>query len=473
MDIGQILQNNNPLNSFAQGFQIGSVMRQQSALNKQREIEAAKQYQLEERAKLLQNDVAALSQTTDPFERMTGLNNVMLKYPEMADKFKTQATYYGDEVKNNAINQLLPALNALNLGNKDVAVQRLQTASEAFKNSGNTRGAGALDAYITDIQSAKDVGPLVQTGYMTLAGIIGPDKLMETLSKSQEYAQKQATLPSEIVKVQSEATVKAEEAKRAPMETTIKAEEVIQAPLKTQEQAAATSIKQTEATNAPALARLDIANKQANLDLTNKQKLVAVANAAKISAETERLTKQIAKGQYDISDPEKRFDFEKKLRDEYKSNTTDFTKTRDAYDRMTAIYDTYLKPDKSGKVTIPQGETAKTREAKQAAGDIGLIFNYMKMLDPGSTVREGEFATAANAAGVTDQARNLYNKIASGERLTPEQRAAYYGQAKDLYKKSKGRADDVQKSLTVVVDSYGLNKDNVFSVPKGTVGRVK
>lgn len=472
MDIGQILQNNNPLNSFAQGFQIGSVMRQQSAMAKQKEAEAAKTAQIEKRAAELQTDISELTKTADPYERMTGLNNIMLKYPEMADKFKSQASYYGDEIKNNAMNTLLPALNALNMGNKDVAIQRLQTASEAFKNSGNTRGAQALDSYISDIGSATDVGPLVQTGYITLASILGPDKLAETLKNSQEYAQKQATMPSEISKVASGAAIEAEKAKQAPMETAIKAEQVKQEPYKTQEQIATTAIKQTEAKNAPALGDLAIKQANATLQLTNQQKAESVARARKVSEEIAKLTKQVANGTIDITDPEKRFDFEKKIRDEYTSKTSEFTKTRDAYDRMSAIYNTYLKPDKNGKVTLPAGETQEQSLARQAAGDIGLIFNYMKTLDPGSTVREGEFATAANAGGVGTKVLNLYNKVISGERLTPEQRGAFFKQSKDIYTKSKDRADKVKEDLGVVVKNYGLNESNVFA-PVATIKRVK
>lgn len=68
-----------------------------------------------------------------------------------------------------------------------------------------------------------------------------------------------------------------------------------------------------------------------------------------------------------------------------------------------------------------------------AAGDISLIFGYMKMLDPGSTVREGEFATAQNAAGVPDIIKNMYNKITTGERLNPAQRQDFIGSAKKVY----------------------------------------
>ena len=201
--------------------------------------------------------------------------------------------------------------------------------------------------------------------------------------------------------------------------------------------------------------------------------MVAIANANKINKEISEMAKGVASGKINIADPEKRFKFEQDLRNEYKANTTEFIKTRDAYDRIQSIYDTYVKPDKSGAVTIPKGETKEQSLARQAAGDIGLIFNYMKMLDPGSTVREGEFATAANAAGVPDRIANMYNKLQSGERLTSAQRYSYYKQSEGIYEKSKKRADEVKSSLTGVVDSYGLDKNNVFASPKGTVGRVK
>lgn len=68
-----------------------------------------------------------------------------------------------------------------------------------------------------------------------------------------------------------------------------------------------------------------------------------------------------------------------------------------------------------------------------AAGDLALIFNFMKVLDPGSVVRESEFATAQNAAGVPEQIRAQYNKALSGERLTPDTRKDFVGRAEGLF----------------------------------------
>ena len=65
--------------------------------------------------------------------------------------------------------------------------------------------------------------------------------------------------------------------------------------------------------------------------------------------------------------------------------------------------------------------------AKDATGasDMGLIFNIMKMFDPGSVVRESEFATASTAGSVPSRVRGYYNRIVSGKRLDPKMRRAF------------------------------------------------
>lgn len=159
------------------------------------------------------------------------------------------------------------------------------------------------------------------------------------------------------------------------------------------------------------------------------------AEAEKAKAEADR----IALG---IIPEEKRPEAESKLRKEYIDNTKDFSATRDAY----------------GKV-ISAGD--------DAAGDLSLIFSYMKMLDPGSVVREGEFATAQNAAGVPDRVANTYNRIISGERLSPAQRKMFSGQAEKLYDVSAKREQEVRTGLSRIGKGYGLNLENVFYSPGG------
>jgi len=71
-------------------------------------------------------------------------------------------------------------------------------------------------------------------------------------------------------------------------------------------------------------------------------------------------------------------------------------------------------------------------ENPSAAGDLNLIFGYMKMLDPGSTVREGEFANAQNAGGIPDRIIAQYNKVREGTRLSDGQRKDFFNQAQNV-----------------------------------------
>lgn len=78
------------------------------------------------------------------------------------------------------------------------------------------------------------------------------------------------------------------------------------------------------------------------------------------------------------------------------------------------------------------------------AGDLALIFNFMKVLDPGSVVRESEFATAESASAWLQQSEetgtNVPRPIAqairalsTGQRLSPEQRQDFVGRGGALY----------------------------------------
>jgi hypothetical protein len=69
----------------------------------------------------------------------------------------------------------------------------------------------------------------------------------------------------------------------------------------------------------------------------------------------------------------------------------------------------------------------------EGAGDLAMIFSFMKLLDPGSVVREQEFANAQNAAGVPDRIRAEYNRLLTGGRLAPDQRKNFVKQGKSLF----------------------------------------
>lgn len=90
------------------------------------------------------------------------------------------------------------------------------------------------------------------------------------------------------------------------------------------------------------------------------------------------------------------------------------------------------------------GRVIASAKDPSAAGDLALIFNYMKVLDPGSVVRESEFATAAGARGALDNVEKeggfvpafvdqAVNRLLDGTRLTIPQRDDFVNRARTLY----------------------------------------
>lgn len=107
-------------------------------------------------------------------------------------------------------------------------------------------------------------------------------------------------------------------------------------------------------------------------------------------------------------------------------------------------------------------QVAGAAQNPDAAGDLSLIFGYMKMLDPNSVVRETEFANAQNAAGVPDQIRNLYNRAVSGQRLNPDQRQQFVGQAQRLMKAAYDNQQRVRKTYGDRSSKFGIDPSMVL-----------
>jgi hypothetical protein len=126
------------------------------------------------------------------------------------------------------------------------------------------------------------------------------------------------------------------------------------------------------------------------------------------------------------------------------------------------IYDDFMKNTK-GEQTILNGHKQLQAIAADpsAAGDISLIFSYMRMLDPLSVVREGEFATAQNAASVPDRVRNAYNKALKGERLNPDQRKDFINTAGKLADTASKRIVEVRGDLAKQGKSAGMNDETI------------
>jgi hypothetical protein len=121
------------------------------------------------------------------------------------------------------------------------------------------------------------------------------------------------------------------------------------------------------------------------------------------------------------------------LRREFNSLTEDFRDVHQAYNRITAT------------------------DTATPAGQMGLIFQYMKMLDPGSTVREGEYATAQNTTGVPGQVLNVYNQMLEGKFLTPTQIRDFEQQAGNLYRRAEQIYSGQVQQYQQLSQSYEFN----------------
>lgn len=289
---------------------------------------------------------------------------------------------------------------AMKSGQVDIAKNLLKEQADAFRNSGREQDAKATETYLQLI----DVNP---TGAQTTIGLMmatlpGGKELLENVDKTLSTSRAEEKQPYEMVKLSSEAIIKEQEAKFAPEKF---------------------------------LTDLNLTKEQIN------QAKAAAANsraaAAKSGAEAKRAQAEADQILSGIVPAEKRPEMETKFRKEYNDQTKPYQEVKSAYGRVLSSED-------------------------NAVGDLSLIFGYMKMLDPGSVVREGEFATAQNAAGVPERVMNIYNKVASGERLNKSQREAFKGQAKGLYNSALEGEKTVRTGLERISKGYGLNTQNIF-----------
>lgn len=98
------------------------------------------------------------------------------------------------------------------------------------------------------------------------------------------------------------------------------------------------------------------------------------------------------------------------------------------------------------------------------AGDISLIFSYMKMNDPGSTVREGEYANAQNAGSIPTTLVAKYNKMLAGDTLAPSQRKDFEAQARNIYEAQRDRHDKtVRKRYEALARKNNVDPESVVS----------
>jgi hypothetical protein len=139
-------------------------------------------------------------------------------------------------------------------------------------------------------------------------------------------------------------------------------------------------------------------------------------------------------------DSNKAKEFEYKISTDFDTASKDFIKVRDGFANI---------------------RTAAKRGT--GAGDIQLIYGYMKTQDPTSTVRETEFATAENSGGVSERVRNLFNKVQEGQLLTDKQRQEFLSLGEKNYQTALKQHQKTAEGYKKKAQRFGLNPENIIT----------
>jgi hypothetical protein len=327
---------------------------------------------------------------------------LMTMFPEHQAAIKPTFEQLGKERQEGEIAAALPVASALLSGNSKVAKDLLQARIDATPEGQDASGLKALSSLI-------DADPATAKNYalMGLSQVMSPDKFAETFSKLAETSRAEISAPEEMRKKRAEAITAEAEAK-------FKEKQLI----------------------------ADLEKTAADLGLTKAQTGSAIAQTKKLGVETAKAVLELKASEATGGvDPEKKFTQEEKIRKEWQGRTKVYGELQGTYNNIQA-----------------------SSAAGTGAGDIALITGFMKMLDPGSVVRETEFATARDTAGLFAQLENRLQKAQNGQLLQPEQRKQYVSLSKQYLEAAQKKSEQEKKDLNAVVKNYKLNPENVFGV---------
>jgi hypothetical protein len=106
--------------------------------------------------------------------------------------------------------------------------------------------------------------------------------------------------------------------------------------------------------------------------------------------------------------------------------------------------------------------------ANSPIGDTAAATKIMKILDPGSVVRESELGMALAATGLLDRVANYADLIIKGQRLNPTQRKEF-GALADALAAESGKAYNAKRSeYQGIADRNGLNREDVLGPESAT-----
>jgi hypothetical protein len=129
---------------------------------------------------------------------------------------------------------------------------------------------------------------------------------------------------------------------------------------------------------------------------------------------------------------------------------------RKEFNALTPVKDFSLQSSAYGRLLASANDPSP-------AGDLALIFNYMKVLDPGSTVREGEAASVRNAGNIPQRVLAQYNNLITGTgSLDEAQRADFVSRSGKLYKSAEEGFNKVFNQYSGIIKRRNLPIEDIL-----------
>ena len=403
-----------PLQSLNSAYTMGSVIKQQQDAARLVEAQRA---QAEAEAKRQEQVFSMFEKLRSPGATAKDYADLAMIMPKDASNSILESLKTRTEAENAAdLNDSAQVFSAFKSGRSDIAIDLIKRQAEAERASGNEQQAQQLLEYARIAEESPEGAESVEDllGF-SISMMPGGDTAIESAIKYSDERRKSIEHPDLVAKQKADRDKAESDAEKA----------------------------RVDADYAERFKIIELKDKAESLGLTTAQTNETISRTKKLDAETAKLLLELdaAKNNKGYLTPEEMAKGEDALRTEYVKRTGEHAK-------------------------IEQNWAIVQSAEGTGIGDVARIFAIMKMFDPTSVVREGEQATAQNAAGVPEHIRSIYNNARGEGKLSDKARAEIYSQAKKVYEASKKTASGVESDILAIADRRGLNKDNI--VPKAT-----
>jgi hypothetical protein len=121
------------------------------------------------------------------------------------------------------------------------------------------------------------------------------------------------------------------------------------------------------------------------------------------------------------------------------------------------------------KVNEQMSKVEEMMKNPNAATDMSLVFSFMKTLDPGSTVREGEYKSAADATSAWGRVEQFMNKAGTGQNLNTEQKRQFLGVMRDFKRAQNRLQQEINDQYKSYAPKIGVKSEDLM-MPKANQG---